>query len=465
MGGKSTAAGTARPWQSLPPTLQDRARARWLAGCLSFAVAAPAGAFEPRQWGSLSLTPELNTRLGLQYGEGINFGLGAFDAIGETERATLYLVVKPRLDAALDLGAAVPGGESEVYGGVSVVAATTTLDGEISGQMARAGDEVVDTDHAFVGWRNEIVDLSVGGQEFWVGDGFVIGDGNFNRGGENGQFWTGGFAAWRNSAVLRLNTRPLRADAFWLRSDKDFRDARVVGANVETTAADTYGVLGVMYLEVLQGGAFNYSGINAWNVRGTGIKHPAIPNLELYGEWILQLGTDEQGGGRPNEAVGWYIEGQYTFAGLPWKPRVSYRHVRLSGDEAGTPENEEYRGLFFTIFKRDWDTWYQGEIAGEYHLFNQNQVTRMFKIKAFPQPQWALTFYYYRHALEEPHYFATPTSSTDWADEINFGVEHFVGKRFYGYAGIAWSTPDSAAEEVLGDEDFTVIQTYLSFTF
>ena len=55
--------------------------------------------------------------------------------------------------------------------------------------------------------------------------------------------------------------------------------------------------------------------------------------------------------------------------------------------------------------------------------------------------------------------------NTDWAKELNFGVEKFVSDRFYGYVGIAWSSPDAAAKEIFGDKDFTVIQTYLSLTF
>jgi hypothetical protein len=438
-----------------------------VAAALGAALAgADAPALEPVALGDMRFTPSLNSRLGLQYGTGINYGLGALDSLGETERSVLYLAFKPRLDADIPLPDHALAGSSRIYGALSYVAATTTLDGELSGQVARAGDQAFNTDHAYVGWRNDVVDLSFGGQEFSVGDGFIIGDGNFNQGGENGQYWTGAFAAWRNSAILKVNTSPLRADLFWLRTDKDFRDGRVAGINVETTTRETLGTFGAMYIEVLQGGAFNYDGMEAWNLRGAEVKVPGVPDLLLFGEWVLQRGTDEQAGGRPNDAVGWYLEGQYTFASLPWTPRLSYRYARLSGDELDTPENEEYRGLYFTIFKRDWDTWYQGEIAGEYHLFNQNQVTQMVKLKTFPHPLWALTFYYYRHRLEEPQYFGRPVSDTAWADELNFGVEHFLGTRFYGYAGVAWSTPDTAAREIFGgDDDFTVIQTFLSYTF
>ena len=417
-----------------------------------------AHAFDTLQFGDIEVDPTINTRLGLQYGDNINFGLGALDDIGETERSTLYLALKPEFHTRIQTG------ESQVYGGLSVVAATTTLDGGISGQFARSGDQVLDTDHAYVGWRNELIDLSFGGQEFTVGDGLVIGDGNFNMGGENGQYWTGAFLTWRNTAVLRINTSPIRAELFWLRTDKDFRDSRVAGVHLETNDWE-YGTLGAMYFEVLQGGAFNVDGMNVWNLRANHVRLPWIKDLEFFGEWVRELGIDKQGGGAENDAVGWYAELQYTFSALPWQPRASYRYARFSGDEADTEDNEEYRGLFFTIFKRDWDTWYQGEIAGEYHLFNRNQITQMFKLKAFPHPRWALTFYYYHHELEEPQYFGLPVSDENWADELNFGVEHFIDKRFYGYAGIAWSTPNTAAEEVFGNENFAVVQTFLSYTF
>jgi hypothetical protein len=421
--------------------------------------AAPAMALPPVEFAGLELTPTFQTLIGLQHGDNVNYGLGALDSIGETERNTLYVAFKPKVDALYDTET------WSAYGAASFVAATTTLDGEISGQVARSGDQAFDTDHLYLGWRNELFDLSVGGQEFSVGDGFIIGDGNYNKGGENGQYWTGAFLAWRNSAILKINTEPVRADIFWLRTDKDFKDSRVVGINIETTTRDTFGTIGVMYLEVLQGGAFNLDGINAWNVRGANIKVPGVPNLELFGEWVLELGTDKQAGGRDNNAIGWYLEGQYTFVDLPWTPRVSYRYARMSGDELDTEDNEEYRGLYFTIFRRDWDTWYQGEIAGEYHLYNQNQITQMFKVKTFPRPAWAITFYYYHHELEEPQYFGTPVTSSNWADEINFGFEHFRGQSFYGYAGIAWSTPNAAAKQIYGDKNFAVLQTWLSFVF
>lgn len=396
---------------------------------------------------------------GIQYANGINYGFGALDSPGETQRATLSLGVKPKLDIKWQFE------RSELYSTFSMVAATTTLDGELSGQVARSGDRAIDTDSTKIGWRNDVFDLSVGGQEFTIGDGFVVGDGNFNKGAADGQYWIGAFSAWRNSAVLRVNTKPIRADFFWLRTDDDLGDARVAGINVETTTKDTFGTLGLMFLEIIDDDGFTLEGMQVASVRGADIKVPGIENLKLFGEFVIERGQSDLTG-RDIDANGWYIEANYQVFDIMWSPKFYYRFSHFSGDEAGSSDNEEYRGLFFTIFKRDWDTWYQGEITGEFHLFNQNQITQMAKLKVYPRADLSLGFWYYTHDLDTPQYFGTPVSDTDWAEEINLGIEYYPSDRLYTYWGFAWGTPHQGAVDIFGDDDDTfVVQMFLSYTY
>jgi hypothetical protein len=421
--------------------------------------ASPAMAGEVFNDGARSVEAELKFLSGIQYGSGINYGYGALDAPGETERAVLYLGLKPRLD----LNWALDG--SSFYSTFSFVAATTTLDGELAGQVGRGGDQALDTDLTKIGWRNEVLDFSVGGQEFTIGDGFVIGDGNFNQGGPDGQYWIGAFTAWRNSAVLRVNTQPVRGDIFWLRTDDDLGDSRVVGINLETTTKETFGTLGIMYVEIIDEKRFGWEGMQVASIRGADIKVPGIDNLKLFGEFVIERGKSELTG-VDNDGNAWYIEGNYRFAAVRWTPTVFYRYSHFSGDEAGTTRNEEYRGLFFTIFKRDWDTWYQGEVTGEMHLFNQNQVTQMAKIKVCPRADLSLGFWYYTHELDTPQYFGTPVTDTDWADEINLGVEYYPSDKLYAYWGFAWGHPRQAAVDVFGGRDDTlIVQMFLSYTY
>ena len=414
-------------------------------------------AFEPVNYGPLDLQANLEARMGLQYGTGINFGAGAFDAATETERANLSVVLEPKLAARWHTN------RGEFYGGISIAAAMTSLDGELSGQFARAGDQALDFDDTYIGWRSGVLDISLGAQEFWVSDGFIIGDGNLDTGGSEGQYWVVPFGAWRNSAILRIDHDGWRADAFWLRADAYFGHAEVVGLNVEREVA--FATIGAMYLEVINGDALNYDGINLWNMRATGIRIPGVDALELFAELAWETGTDNDAGGRDNDAFAWYLEGQYRFSELRWTPILTYRYSRFSGDDPDTPDNEEYRGLFYTFLKREFDTWYQGEVAGEYHLFNQNQITHMLKLKGYLTDEFAVAAYYYRHDLEEPQYLGTPLTSSTWADEVNLSLEYTLGERLFGYAGVAWSRPDSAAKATLGAEDFTVVQMLLYYTF
>jgi len=187
-------------------------------------------AFDTVTRGALSLEPSAQVRFGAQQGTGINFGYGATDHPGERERNAFAASVEPRLGARWDLG------ESTLYGAVSVAAATTGLDGEMAGNFARSGDAAVNTDEAHVGWRNETFDFSVGGQPYAVGDGLLIADGNFDTGARDGNYWVVPFDSWRNSAILKVNTEPLRGEVFWRRCDRDFGDSRMRGVNLESTA-------------------------------------------------------------------------------------------------------------------------------------------------------------------------------------------------------------------------------------
>jgi hypothetical protein len=423
-------------------------------------------AYELVDRGGFVATGEVNIRAGLRRGENINFGLGAVKGfgsltpVGETSRSDLQLAVKPGLGVEYALPT------SFLYGGLTAVAATSTLDGELSGQFARSGDEAFDTDSAYVGWRNDWLDLSYGGREFTVGDGFILGDGNFNQGHDNGQYWIGAFTAWRNTGVLKVNTEPVRGDLFWLRTDGDLGDSRIAGLNIENSDSERFGRLGFMYFEVFDdNGVIGFDGLEASGVRGHDLHWPTLPQLKLYGEYVRQRGELE-GRGTTLDANAWYVEPTWQFANLPWTPRIYYRYAHFSGDDAATPELEEYRGLFFTIFKRDWDTWYQGEISGEFHLFNQNQETHMAKLKVFPTRHSAFGFWYYHHALDTPQYFGLPTRSTEWADEINLSFEYYPDDRFYWFAGVALASPGAAAEEVYRDDATQmVLETYVSYTF
>jgi len=89
----------------------------------------------------------------------------------------------------------------------------------------------------------------------------------------------------------------------------------------------------------------------------------------------------------------------------------------------------------------------------------------MAKVKVFPSQRTALGFWYYHHELATAQYFGLPTQHLEWTDELNWSFEFFASDRLYWYVGAAWATPGAAAREVFGNEDQTVVQTFISYTF
>jgi hypothetical protein len=421
-----------------------------------FALAAKA--FETVKVDEWSLTPMLEMRFGLQRGDNLNFGLGALDSLSEKERTNGELSLEP----ALAFERAGLGGT--FFGKASVVAAANLLDGDLSGQFARGGDSRIDTDEAYVGWRNESFSVSVGPQRLMISDGFLIGDGNFDTGSKQGNFWLGPFDSWRNAAVVAYNGEALRGDAFWLRSDSDFSGARLYGVNVEN--ADTrLGRYGVMFIDVYDGNTLQYDGVKSWNLRALDVPVPYLSALKIHAEVVWQYGSDDDGNGADVDGLAWYVDTVFTVPNVAWNTMLTYRYARFSGDDLASGDSENYRPLFYGFGARGWDTFYHGEIAGEYHLYNSNQVTKFLKLTTAPSDSYALTFYYYTHDLDERHFFGQPVSSRDWADEINAGVEYFGTDRIYIYAGVAWSSPNTAAREIFGNDNITVLQTWMQFNF
>lgn len=427
--------------------------------------AASAQGYEVFNQDGLSASANLKTLAGFRHGENINFGLGAvrgfgsLASTGEQSRNDLEMAIKPGLNVEYALN------NATLYGGSTAVAAITTLDGELSGQFARSGDYAINVDSAYLGWRNPWLDVSYGAHEFSLGDGFIVGDGNFNQGHDNGQYWIGAFTAWRNTGVVKVNTKPVRADLFWLRTDNDLGDSRVAGFNIENSITERFGQLGVLYFKVYDDNGLNgFAGARVTGVRGQDIHWPTLPALKLYGEYVQQRGEVSRTG-QKLDANAWYGEINYQFNDLPWTPRLYYRYAYFSGDDPQTPAFEEYRAMFFTIFKRDWDTWYQGEVAGEFFLFNENQRTQMVKLKVFPNTRWAYGLWYFHHELATEQYFGLPTHATEWANEVNISAEFFPDDRLYWYVGCAFATPGEAAREVFGDANQLVLQTFISYNF
>jgi hypothetical protein len=380
-------------------------------------------------------------RAGLQAGLAVvtvrNAGAGAGTRSrrdGATIRSPSWAdgFVKPGLTFSLDREATIPG---IAYGGLSVISAWTLGDGDAYAppggtQATRGGIAHTDLESLYLGWRSATqagrsadgVDVSVGRQEFVIGDGFLIGDGHYDKGKDAG-YYSGGRLAWTDSAILSAARLPLRADLFWLKGDKNSGGSDIAGINAERTLDDA-GTIGAGWMHVLDDNAAESGytarrGMQVWDLRGQLRPLGRETGLSVAAEWARE--TNSAGGVRHQNATGWYGEIGYGWRSLAWTPSLTYRHAHFSGDKEGTTTDETWDPLRYGAV-RGWGTWFMGEIVGQYMLFNSNEDVHMLHAKLAPSDALTLGAIFYVFRYDHPDSVFRSSGGTGVASD-DFGRE------------------------------------------
>ncbi|PJI39015.1 alginate export family protein [Ferrovibrio sp.] len=428
----------------------------WLA-----APAAFAGNDEPEKpgqrqtFGDLELGLTLDAGLGLFGVTNAQNGLGSLSSHGVRQGGRRWAegFVTPGLEADYLLNA------GALYGAVRATASATRGDGEAQrNSVTDMRPESLSLSEAYLGWRSgqsfgalgeDAVDLSAGRQGFVIGDGFLIADGTLDSFRRNNHV-VGPRAAFDRTAILRLNTEPVRADLFRLESNtdqnymrgKDSAATALHGANVEWFAStqrddgrQNYEArqwyLGATLLNITDADEAispTRDGMNVYAIRSGGALLSTLgdgwQDAALYSEFARQRNDTA---GRQLRAEAWYVEPQYTFSALPWQPRLSYRYMHFSGDgNTGDTISCGWDPLFTAGGPRGYGTWDLGEIYARYVGGNSNLNSHMVHLKLQPDDALSLGAILYRHSYDKPDAVNGVTSDR-LQDEVNF------------YA--VWSTP------------------------
>jgi hypothetical protein len=443
-----------------------------LAVVLVAALAAPpaAQALEPVDWNGLEIGLSLDAGIAYLHGENTNFGLGRIDFrtgrnTGEARWGEGYL--HPRLDLSYDTETA-----GALYGAASMVATITRGGGDAGGFTGN--DDDLDLEQLHLGWRSgdlladalgeDALDLSFGRQDFEVGDGFLIWDGNLDQGGD-AAYWLAPRTAFELAGIVRLNTEPLGGQAFWLRGDDDQGNAALAGLNLDYDTG--FGLLGATYFRIVDAAsAFDAEvpreGMDVVSVRLADLHLPAAEDATLHAEYVRQFGDGPNADFR---AYAFHIEPAYTFSELPWTPRLAYRFAYFSGDP--DPDDERRRDFdpLYYGFSRGWGTWYQGEITGEYLLFNSNQINHMAHLSAWPVEEVEVGAVYFHFDLAEDNYFGTPVTSRRFADELNLYADWEVSENLSVGALYGAAFPAQAARELFGNQVFHLFVVHALVSF
>jgi hypothetical protein len=440
------------------------------AGAVSLAAlcASPAPAVD-----DVFVSGNLHVNVGIEAGayfaavENPNFGLGRIDLrtgenTGDSQHGETYL--EPSVSFTYD-----PSETFGLFGEASAVFTTTLGEGDAGG-FTDGTDGDIDPEKYSLGFRKTlgggdnpwVFEASGGRQDVQIGDGWLIWDGNFDA-FENAAYWLAPRTAFRWAGTADLSNGSIGIKPFYIQGDGDQDHSEMVGADLRLEG--DWGKLGALYGNIIASDdlVFTRDGMQLVSLRALGINVPGVDGLSLSGEYTKQFGEEN---GADFDAHAFYGQADYTFGSLPWTPTLTYRYARFSGD--GNPEggdNGTFDPLFYG-FSSGWGTWFQGEIVGEYFLFNSNQRNHMVKLSFAPTDSLGIGAIYYHFALDEKNFFGTPVSDRTFADEINLYADWTVSDNVYvsAVAGVAF--PGKGAEQAFGDdENVWLFETYLVITF
>lgn len=412
--------------------------------------------------GDLSGSVDLSAAAFYSASKNANFGLGVIDfRSGEIRKKNpewqeYYLKPGASLEYTLTP-------ETKVLAGGSVVAGWTEGDGDAGG-YTRGGAHNTSLEELYAGIQIGAWKLTAGNQNYQVGNGLIVMDGNLDQFGD-GSYYMAPRTAFRDSVILGYENSGLSIQTFSLRQDDHLGDTRLTGINADYNV-ENIGVFGLMALEVdsldsRQNQITPKEGMRVYNARALNVTIPAIPNLTLNGEYAIQRGD---GDGIKYHANAWYASADYQFVDLPLQPSLGYRYAYFSGDNDPT---DSTRADWDTVSKgyTDWGTWVIGEVTGNYLLYSSNQKVSTWRLKTSVAPGVFLGAQYHQSDLDTNSYYGIPVTSKDFANELDLTAEWAVNENWYLAAVYATVSPQEGAKQALGDEDFNAVELMVMYHY
>ncbi|MBL4838568.1 MAG: hypothetical protein JKY34_13415 [Kordiimonadaceae bacterium] len=349
-----------------------------------------------------------------------------------------------------------------LYGGLSGVGTKTF--GESADGLAVGFDDpsAFTLEEAYGGWRMDFQDgdfLEVQGGNFnyQIGNGFLALDGG-NDGGDRGGFYLGARTAFRTSALARWKTGNLLVEGFYLENNprRDAVSGALAGTNIEYDFGDWLKIGGT-YLNLVD--VDDDAAIAATTDLVTyDFRADLTPfdGFKLSGEYATQSGDDTF------EGVGWWARADLTFQHLPMEPSLAYRYSVVTGDDPDTVEFEGFQPLAYGF--DDYQTWYQGEIAGNWLFANTNMKTHLIQGAASLTGKLSLTASWLNFEIDEPA--ALGITNEKFGNEVDIFLDYQVNDNLFVSGVFANFFPNEGAEEFSGgDKTWSHFMFYLNVSY
>lgn len=292
--------------------------------------------------------------------------------------------------------------------------------------------------------------LYLGKQEFILGNSFAVGSGRFVQGKE-GAVWIAKNKSFDWTTALKSSYQDFEFNLFYLKGRFDFdildtqEKVKLTGANLEYKKDKKF--FGLMYFGVQDNGSESRDGLKVRNVY---FKHPvSFINDQL----TLELDYAHQENKKLTsalEAEGYSSRLSYEFQQFKYTPKVSYRWTKFS---------KNYDALTYGS-TGEWGDWYQGEIIGNYMLFNSDQTTQSVKLELYPTGFTRVGVIYYDHdsGLLGKH--------ENFAQELNAYFDYYPSDKLSTGILFGVAKPQKVAIETFGkDKKSYLVEAYLSYKF
>ncbi len=351
--------------------------------------------------------------MGGMFANNAQYGAGSADTRNESIRRKspkwIEKYIKPSVTGTFDVGNGSTG-----YAGLSVIGAKNFGKGEpniistTSHEPGRFGLE-----DAYVGWKSgklfksadDLVDFSLGNQSFTIGDGFIICDGTTDGSGR-GAYYIGPRTAFRETAILKINSSPVRLKFFHLQNNSNQQimrggdqprtwlhgvDAEWFKPNQKEKDKDLW-TFGASVIHVYKADqtvinpatASNRDGLMMYNARMGGHFIPWNHDIRFMSGVVHQ---ENPNWSRETVANAYYIEPAYMFSKLWGKPLLAYRYSYYSGDNnPGSQVKRSYDGMLFgTNLYDGYGTYQAGDVFGQYVSGNSNLRIHQINAKFTPR--------------------------------------------------------------------------------
>ena len=175
-----------------------------------------------------------------------------------------------------------------------------------------------------------------------------------------------------------------------------------------------------------------------------------VYNLRAYiqpfgGPFNIEMEFAREDNGEALDSSAWYVMADYSFNDRRWQPMLQYRYAFFEGDDPNTSADESFDPLFPGF--RDWGTWWQGEIAGEYFLSNSNLKTHMLHLRLQPSEKVSTGLLFFDYRLHQPGSYQGGVNSKEIGQEINFFLDWVATDLWSISLIIAHNQPGDAIEE------------------